>query len=166
MGLFDLKGQYYKPAYAFKAAGKMLDSPKRLAVTGADTVRFSAIAGRSEDGKSVQVFISNYAIPTGYKPHTFGMPPEIQKMGPPLPDFSKVKFLPPRTGIVYRNNAGYNLTISNLPWGNEAFTMKRYRISKSDNFELIEEKSGAGGNLKIGNSLAPDAVELMVLQRK
>jgi hypothetical protein len=128
---------------------------------------FSVIAGRSEDGKSVQVFISNYAIPASYKPHTFGMPSELQKMGRPLPDFSKVKLLPPRTDIVYRNNAGYNLTIiSNLPWGNDAFMIKCYRISKSENFELAEEKSGAGGSLKLGNSLAPDAVELIVLQRK
>jgi hypothetical protein len=165
-GLFDLNGQYFKTAYTFKAAAKMLDSSKRLLVTGADTFGFSAIAGRSEDGKSVQVFISNYAVPADYKPHMFGMPPELQKIGPPLPDFSKVKFLPPRTGIVYRNNAGYNLTINNLPWGNEAFTIKRYRISKSENFELVEEKSVAGGSLRVGNPLAPDAVELIVLQRK
>ena len=124
------------------------------------------IADHSEDGKSVQVFISNDAIPASYKPHTFGMPSELQKMGRPLPDFARVKFLPPRTDIVYRNNAGYNLTISNLPWGNDAFTIKRYRVSKSENFELVEEKSGAGGSLKLGNSLAPDAVEPIVLQRK
>ena len=49
------------------------------------------------DGNTVQIFISNYAIPSGYKPHSFGMPPEIQQLGPPLPDFSNVKFLPPRT---------------------------------------------------------------------
>ena len=139
MGLFDLQGQYLKTAYTFKAAGKMLDKPQRLAVVGVDTLGFSAIAGRSADGQSIQIFISNYAIPAGYKPHTFGMPPEIQKMGPPLPDFSKVKSLPPRTDIVYRNNAGYNLTISNLPWGNKAFTIKRYRISKTQNLELVEE---------------------------
>jgi hypothetical protein len=50
--------------------------------------------------------------------------------------------------------------------GNDAFTIKRYRISKRENFELVEEKSEAGGSLKLGNSLAPDAVELIVLQRK
>ena len=166
MGLFDLKGQYFKTAYTFKASAKTLDSLSHLLLTVADIFGFSVIAGRSEDGKSVQVFISNYAIPASYKPHTFGMPSELQKMGRPLSGFSKVKFLPPRTDIVYRNNAGYNLTISNLPWGNDAFTIKRYRISKSENFELVEEKSGAGGSLKLGNSLAPDAVELIVLQRK
>jgi hypothetical protein len=55
MGLFDLKGQYFKTAYTFKAFAKMLDSVRRLLVTGADIFGFSVIAGRSEDGKSVQV---------------------------------------------------------------------------------------------------------------
>lgn len=166
MGLFDVQGQYFKTAFTFKAAGKMLDSPKRLRVTGTDTIGFSAIAGRSEDGRTVQIFISNYAIPAGYRPHSFGMPPEIQKMGTPLPDFSKVKFLPSRTDVVYRNNAGYNLTINHLLWGQEPFTIKRYRISKTQNLELVEEKSGTGGTLKLANSLAPDTLELIVLQHK
>jgi hypothetical protein len=87
MGLFDLKGQYFNTAYTFKASAKMLDSRRRLLVTGANLFGFSVIEGRSEDGKSVQVFISNYAIPAGYKPHTCGMPSELQKMGGPMPNF-------------------------------------------------------------------------------
>ena len=55
MGLFDLQGQYFKTAYTFKASAKMLDSRRRLLVTGADLFGFSVIAGRSEDGKSVRV---------------------------------------------------------------------------------------------------------------
>jgi hypothetical protein len=87
MGLFDLKGQYFKTAYTFKATGKMLDTPQRLPVVGTDTYGFSAIAGRSIDGNTVQILISNYAIPAGYKPHTFSMPAELEKTGPPLPFF-------------------------------------------------------------------------------
>jgi hypothetical protein len=71
------------------------------------------------------------------------MPAELEKTGPPLPYFSKLKFLPPRTDIIYRDNAGYNLTISNLPWGNDAFTVQRYRIRKPQNLELAEAKSGS-----------------------
>jgi len=81
----------------------------------------------------VQILISNYATPAGYKPHTFSMPAELEKTGPPFPDFSKLKFLPPRTDIVYRDNAGYHLTTSNLPWGNDEFTVQCYRISKTQN---------------------------------
>ena len=82
-----------------------------------------------------------------------------------MPDMSKVKFLPLRTDIVYRDNAGYNLTIDNLPWGKNAFSVKRYRISETQNLNLVEEKSGAGGTLNLSSPLAPDAVELIVLQR-
>jgi len=166
MGLFDLRGQYFKTAYTFQAMRKMLDTPQRLPVAGTDTFGFAALAGRSADGNTIQILISNYVIPTGFKPHIMQMPPELVKASPPMPDFSKVKSLPPRTDIVYRDNAGYNLTIDNLPWGKKAFSVKRYRISRTQNLELVEEKSGAGSNLSLSDSLAPDAVELIVLQRK
>jgi hypothetical protein len=146
MGLFDQQGEYFKTAYAFKAMGKMLETPQRLAVEGADTFGFAALAGRSTDGKTVQIFISNYAISPGF--------------------IGKNKRLPRRTNIVYRDNAGYDLAIDNLPWGNKAFSVKRYRISNSQNLELVEEKSGSGGKLKLSNPLATDTIELIVLERK
>jgi xylan 1,4-beta-xylosidase len=166
MGLFDLQGKYFKTAYAFQAMGKMLDTSQRLPVAGTDTFGFAALAGRSADGNTVQIFISNYAIPAGFKPRIMQMPPDLVKASPPMPDFSKVKSLPRRTDIVYRDNAGYNLTINNLPWGKKAFTIKRYRISQTQNLELIEETSSIGSSLNLSNPLAPDAVELIVLQRQ
>jgi hypothetical protein len=165
MGLFDLQGQYFKTAYTFQAMGKMLDTPQRLSVEGTDTFGFAALAGRSADGSTVQIIVSNYAIPAGFKPNIMEMPPELVKASPPQPDFSKVKMLPPRTDIVYRDNAGYNLTIDNLPWGKKPFGAKRYRISKTQNLDLVEEKSGEG-SFKLSSPLAPDAVELIVLQRR
>ena len=166
MGLFGLDGQYFKTAYAFKAMGKMQDTPQRISVAGADTFGFATIAGRSADGNTVQILISNYAIPAGFKPDIMQMPPDLLKGLPSLPDFSKFKALPLRTDIIYRDNAGYNLTISNLPWGKKPFTIKRYRISKTQNLDLVEERSSEGGTLAISDSLAPDALELIVLQRK
>ena len=165
MGLFDLQGKFFKTAYAFEAMGKMLDTPQRLAVTGTDTFGFAALAGRSKDGNTVQVLISNYEIPKDYKPDLMPMPPELRKAAPPMPDMSKVKFLPLRTGIVYRDNGGYNLTISNLPWGGEPYTVRRYRISKTDNLDLVGTSSGKGGTLHLAEPLAPDALELIVLQK-
>jgi xylan 1,4-beta-xylosidase len=166
MGLFDLHGQYFKTAYTFHAMGRMLGTPQRLLTAGADTFGFATLAGRSADGDTVQILISNYAIPASFKPRIMQMPPDLVKASPPMPDFSKVKSLPRRTDIVYRDNAGYNLTIHNLPWGNKAFTVKRYRIGQTQNLELVEERSGAGGSLNLSNSLAPNAVELIVLQRR
>jgi hypothetical protein len=146
MGLFNPRGEYFKTAYAFKAMGKMLETPQRLAVEGTDTFGFAALAGRSADGKMVQIIVSNYAIPASFK--------------------SRKTILPGRANIVYRDNAGYNLAIDNLPWGKQAFRIKRYRISNSQNLELVEEKSGSGGELKLTNPLATDTVELIVLERR
>jgi hypothetical protein len=166
MGLFDLDGKYFKTAYTFKAMGQMLDTPQRLAVGGADTFGFAALAGRSADGNTVQIAISNYAIPPDYKPDLMPMPPDLQKVSPPMPDTSKVKFLPLRTDVVYRDNAGYDLTIKNLPWGAAPFRVKRYRISKTQNLDQVEEGSGKDGSLHLSNSLATDTVELIVLTRR
>lgn len=163
MGLFDLDGRYFKTAYAFKAMGQMLDTPQRLAAEGADTFGFAALAGRSADGKTVEILISNYAIPENFKPKVMQMPPELQKEAFSLPDMSKFKFLPARPDISYHDNRGYNLTVNNLPWGSAAFSVKRYRISKTENFEVVEQASGQGGTLNLSNPLAPDAVELIVL---
>ena len=147
-GLFDLQGQYYKPAYTFEAMGKMLDTQQRLAVEGTDTFGFAALAGRSADGRKVQVFIDNYAISASQKPAEEG------------------KSLPLRTGIVDHDNAGYNLAINNLPWGKGAFSLKRYRISKTRNLELVEEKSLSGASLKLSHRMPTDTVDLIVLERK
>ncbi len=166
MGLFGLQGQYFKTAYAFRAMGKMLDTPQRLKVDGADTFGFTAIAGRSAEGDTVQILISNYAIPAGYQPHVLQMPPDLQKAGPPLPDFSKLKFLPRRTDVTYHDNAGYSLRISNLPWGDAAFGVKRYQISKERDLGLVEELTGLGDSVTVSSQLAPDGVELIVLQRQ
>jgi hypothetical protein len=83
-----------------------------------------------------------------------------------MPDMSKVKFLPLRTDLVYRDNAGYNLTIRNLPWGSAAYRLKRYRISKTQDLALVEEASGKDGTVHLSNAFAPDTVELIVLTRR
>jgi xylan 1,4-beta-xylosidase len=165
MGLFDLQGHPYKTAYAFEAMGKMQDTPRRLAVEGADTLGFATLAGRSADRKTIQILVSNYAIANGWKAKDMKIPDAVVKSIPPT-DYSKFKPLPLRTDIVYRDNAGYDLTINHLPWGKKPFTVKRYRISEKENLELVEEKLGAGESIELANPLAPDAVELIVLQKR
>jgi hypothetical protein len=176
MGLFDLEGNYFKTAYTFKAMGQMQDTPRRLAVSGADTYGFAALAGRSADDRTVQIFLSNYEIPPGYRPGRMRRPPELQEMSnkaaaghaakPKSNKPAPVDELPRRTGIVYKDNAGYNLTVAHLPWGNAPFTVQRYRLSKTQNLALVEYKSASGGSLKISTAFPPDTVELIVLKRK
>jgi xylan 1,4-beta-xylosidase len=166
MGLFDTKGEYFKTAYAFKAMKQMLDTPRRLRVKGDDTDGFAVLAGRSTDGNTMQILISNYAIPAGYKPHALQMPPELTKAGPAPPDFSKVRFLPARKGILSHDNAGYNLRIDGLPWGAGGFFVKRYRISATKNLDLLDEYASSGVSVELSNALPPDTLELIVLHRR
>ena len=86
--------------------------------------------------------------------------------GAPAPTTSQEKSLALRTGIVYRDNAGYNLQIDNLPWGNAAFTLRRYRLNDTRNLELVEESSGSGGSLKLSNAMPTDTLDLVVLERR
>jgi hypothetical protein len=92
------------------------------------------------------------------------LPADVAKSAP-LPDFSKFKFLPKRTDIVYRNNAGYSLTVDHLPWGKKPYRIQRYRISDTQNLAPAEAegKTGNGGRLELSGALKPDAVELIVL---
>jgi hypothetical protein len=112
----------------------------------------------------VQVLISNYEIPPDYKGHEMPVPPDVQKVL--NADFSKFKVLPRRTGIRSENNAGFALTIDHLPWGNAAFTIKRYRITKAEDLKLAGEGSGKGGQAELSDPLPPPGVELIVLQRR
>src|ERR1035437_1324508 len=103
MGLFDLQGKYYKMAYAIKAMGQMLDTPKRLAVAGTAIFGFAALAGRSADDQTVQILSSSCAIPGGYKPKQMFRPADQvakPKPAPANPIPPPPNELPLRTDIV------------------------------------------------------------------
>jgi xylan 1,4-beta-xylosidase len=164
MGLFDTQPKLFKTAYTYKATAAMLGTPERLDVTGGDTYGFAALAGRSADAKTVQVLVSNYQIPPGFQPHIMVPPPDVQEMI--KIDFSKLKVLPQRTDIPGVKDVGYDLTIDHLPWGNAAFTIKRYRITSTDDLKLAGESSGKDGKTELSNPLPAPGVELIVLQRR
>src|SRR5262249_3978229 len=154
-----------KPAYAFLAAGKMLSTPQRLALSGADTFGFAALAGRSADGNTVQLLISTYEIPANHKPRPMTAPENAVPKTIPVPDFSKFKFLPARKDIRYENNRGYHLLVENLPWGKAPFTVERYRLTGSEDFRLVQKAHYTGGTLELSNPLAPPALELIILHK-
>jgi hypothetical protein len=151
--------------------GQMLNTPVRLPLSGADTFGFAALAGKSTDGNTVQILISNYARPADYKPKPMRTAPELEdpvrpslwdrwRVAPNAPPFNN------RTDIVYHDNGGYNLSIENLPWGKAPFTLKRYRISARQSLDPVEERSASGASLTLSNPLPVDNVELITLQRK
>ena len=149
-GLFEANGRYRKKAYAFKATGSLLASPQRLVATGTDTLGFAVLAGKSRDGKTVQVLISNYEIP-------------LDRRGSTRPGAA---MLPRQNNIVYRNNRGYALTVTGLPWGQGEFTVKRYRLSGAEDFAMMEEPPGRGGAYTLERPLPPPGLELIVLKQK
>jgi hypothetical protein len=132
----------------------MLKTPQRLAVAGADTIGFAVLAGRSQDGKTVQVLISNYEIPD------LGGGPPVALRPPNVP------VLETRLGIHYGNNRGYSLQLRNLPWGDREFSVRRYRITEKENFDPAGETSGKGETFVLSDPLPPPGVELIVLEQK
>jgi hypothetical protein len=152
--LFERDGTYRKRAYVFKATSAMLKTPQRLAVAGADTIGFAVLAGRSQDGRTVQVLISNYEIPD------LGGGPPVALRPPNVP------VLESRLGIHYANNQGYSLRLRNLPWGDREFSVRRYRITEMENFDPAGETSGKGGTFVLSDPLPPPGVELIVLEQK
>jgi xylan 1,4-beta-xylosidase len=150
LGLFEINGNYRKKAYAFQTLGALLDTPERLAVSGADDLGFAVLAGRSADSKTVQVLISNYEIPEAYRnrPQT-----QAARGG-----------LQPRSGIQYQNNRGYHLTVRRLPWGNGKFSVVRYRTTPTENWAETHG-SGGGDTFEIGTPLPPPGTELIVIRK-
>lgn len=148
MGSFEPDGSYRKKAYALKATGAMLDTPQRLAVQGGDTEGFAVLAGRSPDGRTVQVLIANYAIQQPQEPPKQSAPPGSHGL-----ERRKLR----QGGI-----ESYSLKLVKLPWGHKPFTVKRYRLDASHDFALTEEREVEGGTLEIRQPLSPPAIELIV----
>jgi len=83
--------------------------------------------------------ISNYEIPeAARKPH-------------PASGWSGK--IDPRQDFHYENNDGYGLKVSHLPWDSGAFSVKRYRITKTDNW-TESESFGKGATLEMTNPAA------------
>jgi xylan 1,4-beta-xylosidase len=141
---------YTKAAYVIKANGEMLRTPQRIKVTGDDTYGFGVLAGRSEDERIVQVLISNFEIDRS------NARPRIDE--PCSQSISLRKIFP------YKNNQGYELTIKNLPWKNKGYTIHRYRISNTNNYDLLGEASDSGEVFIETNPLPPPSVELITLR--
>jgi hypothetical protein len=57
MGFFEMNGSYRKKAYVYKALGSMLDTPRRVAASGADKSGCAVLAGRSENGGMLLVLV-------------------------------------------------------------------------------------------------------------
>lgn len=140
-----------KTGQALIALGSMRETAKRLRVQGDDRDGFAVQAGRSADGRLVQVLISNYQIPQ-------------DMLGPRRTDnvlhteAFDVRLLSRRT-VHYERNAGVDLTIEHLPPAR--YLLERCRITQHEDFSAVDSVLSSAGNIHIAEALPPPGVELI-----
>lgn len=145
-----------KTGQALIALGRLKDTPYKLRVRGADLNGFAVEAARSEDGKTVQILLSNYQIPS-------------ENLGPRQAD--DVLHVPPvfdvrllaRRSVAYRNNGGYDLTIDRLP-ANRRYSVERCRISASHDFTKVGSTLYSEVPIRLRDRLPPPGIELITIR--
>ena len=134
------------------ALGKMKDTPVRLAVKGDDKNGFAVQAGKSADGKRVNIIISNYEVPESLRgPRPAG--DHISGGG------FKINLLPRRT-LSYQQNDGFDLRVTGLD-PDKLYKVRRYRISDVWDYRLLSTVTLKGSAVKITETLAPPSIELL-----
>ena len=136
---------------ALTAFGMMKDTPMLLKTSGGDDAGFGVLAGRSKDGRIIQVLISNYQI-------------SAKLLGPRangdvlhIPDIMDIT-LPPRRSLTYHDNGGYDLAVS-VPAGK--YQVTRYRISDTQDFTKVDETSQSGTQLHLKSMLPAPGIEFV-----
>ncbi len=141
---------------ALIALGRMQQTPLELRVGGADTCGFAAEAGRSADGRTIQILLSNYQIPARY------VGPRAGRNALIVPHQYEVALLD-RRRVAYGENGGYDLTVTHLKPGRR-YTIERYRISAARGLELTGRTVQTGTTVRLRAALAPPAIELIVIE--
>jgi xylan 1,4-beta-xylosidase len=133
---------------ALGAFGALKSTPILIRSSGGDDAGFALVAGRSKDNRLVQILISNYQVAPKY-------------IGPRN---NWDTTLPERRILEYSNNGGYDATV-NLPASGK-YQVKRYRISDSNNFALLDQRIESGPSIRLQAALPPPAVDLIVISAK
>lgn len=156
--LFNADGTFKKVTRAFEAVGTLNETPVRLRASGSDQAGFAVLAGCTHNRHQIRVLIGNYEIP-----------PQVQGPIPggntqTIPGIATFTW-PDRRSVTYANNRGYNLTIDNLPWGNDEYIIERYRIDDSHDLSLVDTKRHRGSSVELSAALPAPGIELIVLTK-
>jgi xylan 1,4-beta-xylosidase len=133
---------------ALGAFGALNSTPLLIRSTGGDDAGFAVVAGRSKNNRLIQILISNYQVDSKYL----------------RPRNNWDTSLPERRMLQYSNNGGYDATVS-LPASGK-YQVRRYRLSDSRNFDLLDERIESGPSIHLQSALPPPAVELIVISAK
>jgi hypothetical protein len=145
-----------KTGQALIALGEMKTTPTRLDVVGGDTDGFAVEAGRSHDGQVVRILISNYQIPAQLLGRRKG--DDVLH----VPQAFDVSLLS-RRDVDYHDNHGFDLTVQHLP-ADRSYVIERCRITADDDFRPVRTVIAPGAPVRITDSLAPPAVELVTVR--
>lgn len=133
---------------ALRAFGSLKSTPLLIRSSGGDDSGFAVVAGRSKDNRLLQILISNYQIASNYL----------------VPRDNWDTTLPERRTLQYSNNGGYDATVS-LPTSGK-YQVRRYRISDSSDFALLDQRIETGPSIRLQAELAPPGIELIVISAK
>ena len=145
-----------KTGQALIALGRMKATPVRLQSRGGDLEGFAVEAGRSEDGKLVQVLVSNYQIPADE------LGPRKTDDALHVPNVFDVKLLP-RRSLAYRDNAGFDLKIEGLPPGPRR-VVERCLISTNGNLTPLPPIPQSGDTVTVRVDLPPPGIALITVR--
>jgi hypothetical protein len=146
-----------KVGQALIAFGRLADTADRLSVVGGDDNGLAVVAGRSRDGRTVQLLISNYEVPERNRGPRQG--PDVFK-APGLFEMA----LPPRRSLTYAGNKGYRLVVDGLTRG-ARYEVQRYRVSGQDAPIPIDRTIVKGPTARLSASLPAPAIERIVIRR-
>jgi hypothetical protein len=113
----------------------------------------------------VQVLVSNYAIAPEYLAATtrtsldFDLPIAATRV------HVSMNLPPRRTHAVQKNNGGYDLRVTGLPWGKSRYRVERYRVDATHDLSLIDEVAGGGTTAHVAAALPPPGIDLIVIRR-
>lgn len=134
---------------ALGAFGALKGTPVLIRTSGGDDSGLAVVAGRSKDNRLVQILISNYQVASKY-------------LGGRGDNWDTT--LAERRTLQYSDNGGYDATVT-LP-GSGKYQVKRYRISDSSNFVLVDQRIESGPSISLQAVLPPPGIELIVISAK
>ena len=137
--------------------GALRRSPLLLRCAGGDDAGLGMIAGRSKDGRTIRILISNYQIPARY----LGPRPGGDRLH--IPNVMEVQ-LPARRAVQYTNNGGYSLSI-HVP-AHTSWRVRRARIDEASGYRSVDDAEHSGPQIHLSAALPPPGVEFITLQEQ
>lgn len=129
--------------YMFKGLSRLEEANILLSSSEGDGKGFDTMSVKSEDGKKVVIFVSNFNA-NKYE----------EKVG-----------LKKSASVSYRTS--YDISLTNLPWSGKKVSYSRYVIDDSNNLKLSESATLKGGKkMNISEKIAMPQIQVIVLSVK